>query len=65
MTDLDAWAKVNDVTRSEGLRRLVEIGLKASQPVDTTRNRPNQRGEGEIGDPSAPPEERAQRRLRL
>jgi hypothetical protein len=26
---LDAWAAANDVSRSEAIRRLVELGLKA------------------------------------
>jgi hypothetical protein len=29
MAALDAWAKSHDISRSEALRRLVEIGLKA------------------------------------
>jgi hypothetical protein len=29
MTNLEAWATANGVTRSEAIRRLVEIGLKA------------------------------------
>jgi len=28
---LDAWAKTRGVTRSEAIRRLVEIGLKAKK----------------------------------
>jgi hypothetical protein len=28
MTNLEAWATANGVTRSEAIRRLVEIGLK-------------------------------------
>jgi hypothetical protein len=31
MAKLDAWAVARDVTRSEALRRLVEIGLKAKK----------------------------------
>jgi metal-responsive CopG/Arc/MetJ family transcriptional regulator len=26
---IDAWAKANEVSRSEAIRRLVELGLKA------------------------------------
>jgi metal-responsive CopG/Arc/MetJ family transcriptional regulator len=26
---IDAWAEANDVSRSEAIRRLVEIGLKS------------------------------------
>jgi hypothetical protein len=29
VADIDTWAKANDVSRSEAIRRLVEIGLKA------------------------------------
>jgi hypothetical protein len=29
ITTVDAWAAANDATRSEAIRRLVEIGLKA------------------------------------
>jgi hypothetical protein len=28
---IDAWAKEHDVSRSEAIRRLVELGLKAKQ----------------------------------
>ena len=31
MANLDAWAVANDVTRSEAIRRLVELGLKAKR----------------------------------
>ncbi len=31
MEALDAWAEKHDVTRSEAIRRLVEIGLKAKK----------------------------------
>ena len=30
---LDAWAKANDTTRSETIRRLVEVGLKNERRV--------------------------------
>jgi hypothetical protein len=29
IASVDAWGKANDVTRSEAIRRLVELGLKA------------------------------------
>jgi hypothetical protein len=29
ITEVEAWAAANDTTRSEAIRRLVEIGLKA------------------------------------
>jgi hypothetical protein len=28
---VDTWAETNDVTRSEAIRRLVELGLKAKK----------------------------------
>ena len=28
---IDAWAKANDMTRSEAIRRLVELGLKVKR----------------------------------
>ena len=31
MGNLDAWADANGVTRSEAIRRLVELGLKAKK----------------------------------
>jgi hypothetical protein len=31
MKSLDAWADEHDVSRSEAIRRLVEIGLKAKK----------------------------------
>ena len=31
MKALDAWAEKHDVSRSEALRRLVELGLKAKK----------------------------------
>jgi hypothetical protein len=30
MKHLDLWAKKNDISRSEAIRRLVELGLKAN-----------------------------------
>ena len=29
VADINAWAKAQDISRSEAIRRLVEIGLKA------------------------------------
>ena len=31
MANVDAWAAANDVSRSEAIRRLVELGLKAKK----------------------------------
>jgi len=71
---LDAWvAKQKDEpTRAEGIRRLVELGLtvktKAKQPSAARAVRAKElatKAIEKIIDPSAPPEERAQRRRRL
>jgi hypothetical protein len=31
ITEIEAWADRNDASRSEAIRRLVEIGLKAKK----------------------------------
>ena len=31
LASLDAWAAANDMSRSEAIRRLVEVGLKAKE----------------------------------
>jgi hypothetical protein len=70
---IDEWAVRNETTRSDAIRRLVELGLKVKT---TTRpvSKPGRRLRAQelaakaiekIIDPSAPPEERAQRRQRL
>jgi hypothetical protein len=72
---LDAWAARHDdaFTRSEAIRRLVEMGLKfktgvkpASQPGRGLRARElAAKAIDGIIDQATPPEERAQRRRRL
>jgi hypothetical protein len=69
---IDAWAEKHDVSRSEGIRRLVELGLtiktKAKQPSAARAVRAKElaaKAIDKIIDPAAPPEERAQRRRRL
>ena len=71
---LDGWAaKQNDYpTRAEAIRRLVELGLtvrtKSKQPPAARAERAKElaaKAIEKILDPSAPPEERAQRRRRL
>jgi len=60
-------------TRSEAIRRLVELGLRAKAPTGPSRNALRASLAAELAakaidgiiDPSAPPEERAQRRYRL
>ena len=74
-TRVDAWAakQVDRLSRSDAIRRLVELGLTvrtAARPV----GKPGRRLRAQelaakaiekIIDPSAPPEERAERRRRL
>jgi hypothetical protein len=75
MTTLDAWAARQDdaPSRSEAIRRLVELGLTVRTAAPAVR-KPGRRLRAQelatkaiekIIDPSAPPEERAQRRRRL
>jgi hypothetical protein len=72
---IDAWSvrQVDNPSRSEAIRRLVELGLKVKTGAKSTikpglRLRAMELAakaiEGMI-DPAAPPEERAQRRRRL
>ena len=64
--------KVNAI-KVLNLRRLVEVGLKATRPVNARRSMPNKLRAAELAakaidgivDPLALPEERAQRRRRL
>jgi hypothetical protein len=70
--EVDAWAAANDTGRSEAIRRLVELGLtikmKAKQPGPARAARAKElatKAIEKIIDPTAPPEERAQRRHRL
>jgi hypothetical protein len=70
--EVEAWAAVNDTSRSDAFRRLVELGLtiktKAKQPSVGRADRAKDLATKAINkmiDPSAPPEEQAQRRRRL
>ena len=66
------WSASNSVSRSEAIRRLVEIGLKGETPTKAIRTTPNKLRAQELAaraiekmtDPAAPPDERAQRRRR-
>jgi hypothetical protein len=70
---LDGWITKHDVeSRPEAIRRLVELGLtvktKAKQPSAARAVRAKELATNaieKISDPTAPPEERAQRRRRL
>jgi len=73
IADVERWAAANDTTRSDAIRRLVELGLKVKTPAKPVR-KPGQRLRAQelatqaiekIIDPAAPPDERAQRRHRL
>jgi hypothetical protein len=71
---VDAWAthQTDKPGRSEAIRRLVELGLTVKPPVRPVKPDRRLRAQelaasaiDKIGDPAAPPEERAQRRRRL
>ena len=72
--EIDSWATKNNAeTRSEAIRRLVEIALKIKTPARPV-SKPGRRLRArelaaeaidKITDPAAPPEERAQRRRQL
>jgi hypothetical protein len=73
VASLDAWAASHNVSRSEAIRRLVELGLKV-KPEAKPVKKPGRRLRAQelatqaiekIIDPAAAPEERAQRRRRL
>jgi hypothetical protein len=69
----DSWGVANDVARSEAIRRLVELGLTVKAPAKPISKLGRRLRAQELAtkaiekiiDPSAPPEERAQRRGRL
>jgi negative regulator of replication initiation len=72
MKQIMDWAKSQGATRSEAIRRLVDLGLtiktKAKQPSAAQAARAKELAAKAIDkmiDPSAPPEERSQRRRRL
>jgi hypothetical protein len=73
MKQIMDWAKTQGATRSEAMRRLVEIGLEAEKPVKATRSTPNRMRAAELAakaigmmvDVSAPAEEINRRRQRL
>jgi hypothetical protein len=75
MANVDAWAATqeDEPGRSEAIRRLVELGLTVKAPARPV-SKPDRRLRAQelaakvidkIADPSAPPEERAQRGRRL
>jgi hypothetical protein len=70
---LEAWAAAHEVSRSEAIRRLVELGLTVKAPAKPIGQPGRRLRAHELAtkaiekmiDPSAPPEERAERRRRL
>lgn len=75
IAEVEAWASVNDATRSEAFRRLVEIGLsKSGQSASVTptaaasADRATELARKTVDrlvDQAAPPEEKAVRKRRL
>src|ERR1700686_1002301 len=70
---IDGWAVQNETTRSDAIRRLVELGLTLKTPAGPV-SKPGRRLRAQelatkaiekIIDPAAPPEERAQRQRHL
>ena len=70
---VDKWGEDHEANRSEAIRRLVELGLKVKTPARPV-SKPSRRLRAQelatktierIIDPTAPPEERAQRRRSL
>jgi hypothetical protein len=73
MAEIAKWAEKNETNRSEAIRRLVELGLTVKTPARHI-SKPGRKLRAQelatkaiekIIDPSAPPEERAQRRRLL
>jgi len=70
---VEAWAARNDATRSEAIRRLVEMGLATTGPAPKRSNKRAALKAAELagtmidwlGDKSARPEEQAKRKRRL
>jgi hypothetical protein len=71
---IDQWAELNETTRSNAIRRLVELGLKVKTPTRPAVSKPASKLRAQdlatkaiekLVDPSAPPEERAERRRSL
>jgi hypothetical protein len=70
---IEKWSASTEVTRSEAIRRLVELGLTVKAPARPV-SKPGRRLRAaelaakaidKIGDPAAHPDERAQRRRHL
>ena len=68
---VDAWGEDRELNRSEAIRRLVELGRKVKTPTRPAVSKPASKLRAQdlatkaiekLVDPSAPPEERAERR---
>jgi metal-responsive CopG/Arc/MetJ family transcriptional regulator len=68
---VDQWARQNRVTRSEAIRRLVEIALAGTSPKQrsrTARSKARELANAQLEallDPTVPTEERQRRKRRL
>ena len=72
ISTIEAWAKRNAATRSEAIRRLIELGLASAQPLKPRGNKATVKAStmagqeiDRMGDRSATDEERASRKQRL
>ena len=69
MAEVEAWATANDVTRSDAIRRLVELGLTARiRPTQVNATRAKELAANVIdnlGDGAASADDRASRKSRL
>ena len=68
MAEVEAWATANDVTRSDAIRRLVELGLTARiRPTQVNATRAKELAANVIdnlGDGAASADDRASRKSR-
>ena len=73
INQVERWAASNEASRSEAIRRLVELGLKARTPAKSATKASNKTRAAELAakvvdkmiDPTAPVDERVRRRRRL
>ena len=74
--EVDAWAEAHNAVRSDAIRQLLELGLRASSVLPPQEGRSIRDHEAEIEqqataqidmllDPSLPPDERERRKRRL
>jgi hypothetical protein len=72
IAEVEAWAGANNTTRSEAVRRLVEVGLSAAKTTSPTSAKTSARAKemagqaiDKLADPQASTEEKAGRKGRL